>query len=268
MKQSKSLGRNAGMKTVLSMGGDMFSETHAETNDLFQRTQSRLSAKTTKNNIPIQAMMEDQMKLYFNKARPKYGIKNYHVADNMNKEPYFKIQKIAFSKHDKPKDHFLDAHCKIHGPKPAPGKYRTEYKWDELLTKSFKTRGHFYKEPKITFTQSIMDESKKDHRKAAPNTYFKEGQGLRVIGGNLKRARPSVSTSEKSCAHIEAAKWHGQQTGFGFKYNVSYKIPDANEKMARMWKESEKSTDKRIDKIVKDKTKPAPGDYDCSKAFR
>jgi len=38
--------------------------------------------------------------------------------------------------------------------------------------------------------------------------------------------------------------------------------------MARMWKESEKSTDKRIDKIVKDKTKPAPGDYDCSKAFR
>ena len=27
-----------------------------------------------------------------------------------------------------------------------------------------------------------------------------------------------------------------------------------------MWKESEKSTDKRIDKIVKDKTKPAPGD--------
>tara|TARA_B110001450_G_C17619253_1_gene480502 strand:+ start:1106 stop:1426 length:321 start_codon:yes stop_codon:yes gene_type:complete len=49
---------------------------------------------------------------------------------------------------------------------------------------------------------------------------------------------------------------------------VSYKIPDANEKMARMWKESEKSTDKRIDKIVKDKTKPAPGDYDCSKAFR
>jgi|TARA_B110001450_G_C17619253_1_gene480501 hypothetical protein len=124
MKQSKSLGRNTGMKTVLSMGGDMLSETHADTNDMFQRTQSRLSAKTTKNNIPVQAMMEDQMKLYFNKARPKYGIKNYHIVDNMNKEPYFKIQKIAFTKgSDKPKDHFLDAHCKIHGPKPAPGKY-------------------------------------------------------------------------------------------------------------------------------------------------
>ena len=83
MKQSKSLGRNTGMKTVLSMREDILSETNAETNDLFHRTQSRLSAKTQKNNIPIQAVMEDQMKLYFNKARPKYGIKNYHVADNM-----------------------------------------------------------------------------------------------------------------------------------------------------------------------------------------
>lgn len=210
------------------------------------------------------------MKLFFNKARPKHGIKNYHVADNFNKEPYYKIQKIAFAKHDKPKDHFLDAHCKIHGPKPAPGKYKTEYKWDELLMKSYKTRGHFYKQPKITFTQSVMDESKRDYRKAAPNTYFKDGQGLICIGGNIKRATSNASTSEKSCAHIDDAKWHGQQTGFGFKYNISYKVPDPNERMAKIWKESDKArmNDNRIDSIKRDKSKPAPGDYDCSKAFK
>ena len=35
--------------------------------------------------------MMDQMKLYYNKARPKYGIKNYHMYDNYIKEPYYKI---------------------------------------------------------------------------------------------------------------------------------------------------------------------------------
>ena len=35
-----------------------------------------------------------------------------------------------------------------------------------------------------------------------------------------------------------------------------------------MWKENEKSKDKRIDRIVRDKTKPAPGEYDDLGAWR
>lgn len=49
------------------------------------------------------------------------------------------------------------------------------YKWDEMLLKSHKTRGHFYKQPKITFTHSVMEEQKKDWKKIAPNAYFKDG---------------------------------------------------------------------------------------------
>lgn len=43
---------------------------------------------------------------------------------------------------------------------------------------------------------------------------------------------------------------------------------DLNSRPARIWKESEKSTDKRLDKIVRDKTKPAPGDYNTENAWR
>ena len=35
-----------------------------------------------------------------------------------------------------------------------------------------------------------------------------------------------------------------------------------------MWKENDKTTDKRIERITKDKTKPAPGEYDDPKAWK
>ena len=40
------------------------------------------------------------------------------------------------------------------------------------------------------------------------------------------------------------------------------------EKGAKIWKQNEKSKDKRIDKIVKDKTKPSPGEYNTYEAWR
>jgi hypothetical protein len=45
-------------------------------------------------------------------------------------------------------------------------------------------------------------------------------------------------------------------------------VIDLNSRPVKIFKESEKSTDKRIDKIVKDKTKPAPGDYNTHEAWR
>lgn len=76
------------------------------------------------------------------------------------------------------------------------------------------------------------------------------------------------SQSDKICGFIESAKWHGQQTGFGHKHNIKYTIPDKHEKAAKIWKQNEKSTDRRIDRIVKDKTKPAPGEYNTEQAWR
>jgi len=85
--------------------------------------------------------VESSMRLYFNKAKPKFGMSHYEIHDNMQKEPYFKIHKIAINKRDKPKDHFFDDYVKIHGPKPAPGKYKTEFNW----TDNFKNKGKFFK---------------------------------------------------------------------------------------------------------------------------
>jgi len=45
-------------------------------------------------------------------------------------------------------------------------------------------------------------------------------------------------------------------------------VVDVSSRPAKIFKESEKSTDKRLDKIVKDKTKPAQGDYDTHTAWR
>lgn len=130
------------------------------------------------------------MRLYFNKAKPKFGMSHYEIHDNMQKEPYFKIHKIAINKRDKPKDHFFDDYVKIHGPKPAPGKYKTEFNW----TDNFKNKGKFFKQPKITFTESIIIEAKRDYRKAAPNSYFKDGEGLKTyIGKNLKKMNSKSS---------------------------------------------------------------------------
>ena len=70
------------------------------------------------------------------------------------------------------------------------------------------------------------------------------------------------------CGFIEESKWHSQQAP-GHKYvNKNYKIPDSKPKAAMMWKENEKTTDKRIERITKDKSKPAPGEYDDPKAWK
>ena len=96
-------------------------------------------------------------------------------------------------------------------------------------------------------------------RKAAPNSYFKDGEHLKYfIGKDLKKMNSKSSTSDKICGFIESAKWYGQQTGFGHKHNIKYTIPDKNEKCAKIWKQNEKSTDKRIEKITKNSS-IAPG---------
>jgi len=69
------------------------------------------------------------------------------------------------------------------------------------------------------------------------------------------------------CGFIEEAKWHGLQTA-KINHTSNYSVLDTYNRPVKIWKESEKSTDKRIDKIVKDKTKPAEGDYDTKTAWK
>ena len=84
------------------------------------------------------------------------------------------------------------------------------------------------------------------------------------MGKNIK---PSKSTSEKICGFIEQAKWQGVQTA-KINHTSKYDIVDVNPRPAKIWKPNEKSTDSRLAKIVRDKSKPAPGDYNTTDAWR
>jgi hypothetical protein len=56
-------------------------------------------------------MIESNMKNFFNKTRPKFGLKNYSVADTTLKDAMFKIKSIAINKKDG-KDSFTDIYTK------------------------------------------------------------------------------------------------------------------------------------------------------------
>ena len=109
-----------------------------------------------------------------------------------------------------------------------------------------------------------MIENKK-RPKPAPGAYkFKEYVGKE---GGPTSSKTTNSCAEKICGFIEEAKWQSHQAP-GTKYQKSFKIPDKNPKQAVMWKENEKSKDRRLDKIVRDKSKPAPGEYNTYDAWK
>ena len=61
----------------------------------------RMNKSNTSCKITVNEMISGNMKNYYNKQHPKFGIKNYEVKDNMNLEPYFKIEQILMSKNMK-----------------------------------------------------------------------------------------------------------------------------------------------------------------------
>lgn len=181
-------------------------------------------------------------------------MKNYEIKDNMHREPYYRIDKIAIAKKDKP-DGVFDQYVKMKSFVPA-AKYDMTIDW----TKNFEKRGKFLKGEKITYIGSILNDGKK-RPKPAPTSYnHKE-----YIGKNIPKGKDAQA--EKMCGFIEEAKWKGLQTA-KINYTSNYSVVDINSRPAKIFKENEKSMDKRLDKIVKDKTKPAMGDYDTHTAWR
>lgn len=225
------------MKAVLSQRG-FDADTMADTYD------NKINRSSTSCKVTINEMLENNMKNYFNKMRPKFGMKNYEIKDNMHREPYYKIDKIAISKKDKA-DGVFDQYVKMKSFVP-PAKYDMAIDW----TKNFDKRGKFLKGDKISYISSILMEGKKRPSPAPTSYNHKE-----YIGKNISTNRKD-STSEKICGFIEQAKWQGIQTA-KINHTSSYSVTDVNSRPAKIWKESEKSNDKRLDKIVKDKTKPA-----------
>lgn len=176
-----------GVKAILSQRGFGETSTMAETQNEYKMNRSSTSCKVT-----INEMLESNMKSYFNKMRPKFGMKNYEIKDNMHKEPYFKIDKIAVNKTDK-KDGVFDQYVKLKSGVP-PAKYDMIQDW----TKNFDKRGKFLKAQKISFVDSIMIDGKK-RPKPAPGLY----KHKEYIGKNISTNKKSSGTSEKMCGFIE-----------------------------------------------------------------
>jgi hypothetical protein len=61
-------------------------ETMAETHDY---KDYRMNRSYTSCKVTINEMLESNMKGYYNKLKPKFGMKNYDLKDNMHREPYF-----------------------------------------------------------------------------------------------------------------------------------------------------------------------------------
>lgn len=123
------------MKKILSQrGGEV--DTLADTNDYAYRTSTSLKKS---NNVTINEYLEHNMKSYFNKTRPKFGMRHYEVKSNMHKEPYYKIDAIAINKKDKP-DGVFDRYVKMKSWIP-PAKYDLIQDW----SKNFEKRGKFLK---------------------------------------------------------------------------------------------------------------------------
>lgn len=130
------------------------------------------------------------MKSYFNKTRPKFGIKNYELKDNMIKAPYYKIDAIAVNKKDKP-DGVFDQYVKMKSGVP-PAKYDILQDW----AKNFEKRGKFLKGQKLTYIDDILIDGKK-RPKPAPGLYKHKEYIGKDLGGGKK------ATSEKICGFIE-----------------------------------------------------------------
>ena len=175
-----------GVKAILSQRGIGDTSTMAETHNENKMNRSSTSCKVTMNE-----MLESNMKNYFNKMRPKFGMKNYEIKDNMQKEPYYRIDKIAISKKDKP-DGVFDQYVKLKAGVP-PAKYDMMIDW----TKNFDKRGKFLKAQKISYIESILIDGKK-RPKPAPGLY----KHKEYIGKNVSTNKKS-STSEKICGFIE-----------------------------------------------------------------
>ena len=130
---------------------------------------------------------------------PKFGIKGYNVQDSSQWPPNYKIANHpnCISK-KKNRDNFIDDYLKLTKWQPS-AKYDMISNW----TKNFEKKGKFSKEPKVTHTQSIMNENKK-RPKPAPSDYKITGQ----IEQNLKHLNKNRSNSDKYCGFIEEAKFH------------------------------------------------------------
>ena len=115
------------------------------------------------------------------------------------------------------------------------------------------------KGPKVMFTQQIIQDVKK-RSVPAPGAYATN----ELFGKRSRPLNPKEGSSEKFCGFIDAASWRGHQTPFAqWDKNgaINYRQKDVNPRIAKMWKQPDNSKDKRIDRIQKDKTKPAQGDY-------
>lgn len=115
-------------------------------------------------------------------------------------------------------------------------------------------RGQFSKSPRVTVTESfILEEQRRP--KPSPNDYFKDPPKKKKINFFIgKEDKTSPVFLEAQAQALSSP---------GSKYNPTFKGVDANQRSFSIVK----TKHSRMDKVVKDPSKPGPGDYDSVGAF-
>jgi hypothetical protein len=215
---------------------------------------------SARDAVPISDFVGSGMIHETNMKRPMYGMKNYAIQDSTLKAGLYKIANksnaVFSTKTDK--RNFIDEHKKNTGWQPA-AKYNVSYDWSQ----NFGKRGRWPKGKRITSTESEMGEARKRNI-PAPSHYKLKSQieiDLKSIAHDAK--------SEKSCSIIEEARFCATQTP-GHKYNQNKDHTFYNRTLAsKIFPEPKtvKPEDNRLGRIMKDKSKPAEGDYKFMDGF-
>lgn len=166
-----------------------------------------------KNPLSVQEIIRSNMKKTnagSGSGQP-FGIEGYRIPDTSLLA--YRPRTTKISKYNIP--HFIDQYSKSKSFVPGPI-YETVTNWKEIM----KTKGKFGKSPRVTFTESVLHESK---LKAipGPGAYEQKGTigvyGSRMSGGASGAAggdgkSTGAVKSEKVCEFIEEARFRGRST--------------------------------------------------------
>lgn len=156
------------------------------------------------NPISVQEVVNSSMRRTQNKSL--WGIEGYKLPDTSLITLRPKTTKILPFK----QPHFIEQITKAKEYIPGP-QYDVITNWKEIL----KEKNRFTKSPRITFTESIIQETKL-RGTPAPGVYDHKS----YIGG-LKSEKAKTDKTEKVCAFIEEAKYRGSSTP-AHKYEVKF----------------------------------------------
>lgn len=197
----------------------------------------------------------------YNLNNPDYGIKSYKMTDTYQYDAGgcgYKIPALALDKEGR--KNFADIEAK-RTVKFPPAKYDIVKDWSK------NTKGGWLKGPRVTESEECMKIARKRN---VPGPIYKSPRGV----GDKTITKENGSRDAKTCAFIDQAQWIGEKTPTT-KLTLNYGRIEHSPRTPRMFKEFTMETPtpamqatSRMTKILKEKSKPSPGEYNDPDSFK